>query len=503
MRVFTALLMHESSSFSPLPTTLASYAGSLLYLPGEDRWNEMAETLDGHADFVRLAAAAGHTVIRGLMADTAPGMPSPYDVYVSLRDRILKQIAAALPLDMILLTLHGAQMAEDCEDCEGDLLERIRGLVGCDVVVAVEFDLHFNLSARQVANATLINSCMEYPHTDVADRAERLYHLAERAKRGEISPVMAWAPVPILGQFFTTRQPMRDLVDKAVAMEALPGVLSISLGHGFPHADAERTGASVLVVCDGDFALAKRLAGQLAAEFFALREEIVAPQVSLEQMIESVRHMRDAPLIVADGADNPGGGAPCDSTFILQALLDAGVSGAVVAWICDAESALTAAKAGVGEDVALSIGGKHGPVSGPPVNVVARVLNVVSGFRQVGLGCCADTELGVAAVVCVRGVEIVLVSVRNQHYGPDSLLDLGIDVLRRQVVVVKSSQHFHTRYAPLAAQIIYVDTPGALTLRFAELSYRRLKRPIWPIWPLDDIHVPAADTVESYGGKWE
>ena len=204
MRIFTALLMHETSSFSPIPTSLQSYRDYLLYQPGVDPWNEVAETLDSQADFVRLAKEGGQEVIRGLMADTAPGCPAPLEVYESIRDAILAQISAARPVDVVLLTLHGAQMAEGCDDCEGDLLQRVREIVGPDVVIATELDLHFNLTQRMVEHASLINSCMEYPHTDISQRATALYRLAERAARREVHPVMEWCPVPLLGQFFTT-----------------------------------------------------------------------------------------------------------------------------------------------------------------------------------------------------------------------------------------------------------------------------------------------------------
>lgn len=481
MRVFTALLMHETSSFSPLPTSLESYRDYLLYRPGVDPWNEVAETLDSSADFVRLATADGHELVRGLMADTAPSRPAPREVYEDLRDRILDQVRDALPLDVVLLTLHGAQAAEGCEDCEGDLLERLRQVVGPGTVIAAQLDLHFNLTQRMVDHATLINACMEYPHTDIPARAAALYRLAMRTARGEIEPAMAWERVPMLGQFFTTREPMRAFVDRVTSLEREPGVLSISLGHGFPHADAGRTGASVLVVADRDATLATRLAKRLAAEFFALRSGIAVPLTPLPELVGLLRADTSGPVVVADGSDNPGGGAPCDSTFVLRALLDAGVEGVVIAWICDPEAVRTATAAGEGATIRLSIGGRHGYTSGEPVESDVRVLRIERDFTQVGLGCSPDTELGDTAVIQLRGIEVVLVSKRNQPFGPESLARLGIDPSRRRGVVLKSSQHFHTHYASIARRIVYVDAPGALTQRFSELPYRHLARPIWPL----------------------
>lgn len=481
MRVFTALLMHESSSFSPIATDLQSYRDYLLYEPGVDEWNPVAETMDSQADFVRLARQGGHQLMRGLMADTAPGRPAPLEVYEQLRDRILGQLQAALPVDMVLLTLHGAQSADGCDDCEGDLLERVRALVGPDVVVAANLDLHFNLTQRMVDNASVINACLEYPHTDVSARAGQLFGIAERAARGEIDPVMEWCPVPLLGQFFTTREPMRGLVDLATRLEGEPGVLSVSLGHGFPHADTCRTSASTLVVTDGDRTLARRLAAEMADRFFAVRDEIRVPLAALHDLPRLIRAAARGPVVVADGSDNPGGGAPCDSTFVLRELLSSGVRDAVIAWIVDPEAVRAAFAAGVGADVILRVGGRHGAVSGMPVEARMTVLCTVRAFTQIGLGCSPDTDLGDVAVVRTAGIDVVLVSRRNQHFGPESLQRLGIDVASRRAIVVKSSQHFFTRYAGVAGEIIYVDAPGALTQRFTELPFRRLERPLWPL----------------------
>jgi microcystin degradation protein MlrC len=481
MRVFIAHLSHETNSFSPLPTSLESYRDSMLYRPGRDPWNAAIEGIDGAADFVRLARASGHEVVRGLMASTPPSRPTPRRVYEELRDEILGELESALPLDMVLLSLHGAQVADGYDDCEGDLVERVRTITGPMAAIGVQLDLHFNLSERMVENATIINACKEYPHTDIAAESARLYALVERTAQGALRPVTAFRHVPMLGQFFTTRPAMRAFTDRAKRLEEEGAALSVSIGHGFPWADTPDTAASVLVTTDGDRARAGRLADELAAEFFALRAEVAAPLVPVEAMVGIVRNARHGPVVVADGSDNPGGGAACDSTFVLAALLEAGIRDVAIAWIVDPGAVRIATDAGVGARLPLRIGGKTGPQSGPPVDLEVTVRAVTPGLTQPGLGCDLDTELGAAALVEADGIHVVLVSRRNQPFGPDPLRELGLDPRALRAIVLKSSQHFYVRFSELAAEVVYVDAPGAISQRFASLPYRRLRRPLWPL----------------------
>jgi microcystin degradation protein MlrC len=481
MRVFTALLSHESNSFSPFPTSIRSYRDAMLYRPAREPRVEAFERLVGHADFVRLAATRGHEVVRGLMATAAPGRPTRQADYAALRDELLGDLQAAGRVDMVLLMLHGAQMADGVDDCEGDLLARLRRRVGPTVPVGVLLDLHFNLTPAMLDHATAIVACKEYPHTDFSERAQELFTIVENAARRRVKPVMAACWVPLVGQFPTTREPMRGFVERVAGLEGCDAILSISLGHSFPWGDTASTASSVVVVADGARHAAQTLADRLGAEFFAIRDGIRSRYLDIDEAIDEALVTPGGPVVIADGSDNPGGGAGCDSTFVVRRLLDRGVRDAAVAWVWDPLAVQLAADAGVGASLDIRIGGKVGVHSGAPLDVRATVTALASNMTQVDLGCDPETEVGDAAALEVEGVRIVLVSRKRQPFGPDAFEQLDIDPRTQKILVVKSNQHFYARFSPLARKVLYCDAPGSLNQRLGALPYQRLPRPVWPL----------------------
>jgi microcystin degradation protein MlrC len=270
--------------------------------------------------------------------------------------------------------------------------------------------------------------------------------------------------------------------------EREPGILSVSAMHGFPWSDTPYTSAAMLVVYDARVGSAgekaTRVADDLSSEFFSLRKNSPARRLPIREALdaaerESRRHV-DRPVVIADGSDNPGGGAAGDSTFVLHALLGRGISGAALGMIWDPESVERAMQAGVGHDVTLTIGGKNGPLSGEPIEMMVTVLACRGDATQRSFGELRD-ELGPAAAVRVGGVDVVLNSVRQQVFSPDCFTELGIDLASKRFVVVKSTQHFRAHFDALAGATVYCDAPGALNANLAALPYRNVRRPLWPL----------------------
>src|SRR5271168_863508 len=213
MRIFTASLATETNTFSPIPTDRASFEMAFYARPGQ---HPDTPTLCS-APIVALRRRAkleGFTLIEGTAALAQPGGLLQRKAYEDLRDEILDQLRAALPVDGVILGLHGAMVAQGYDDCEGDLLERVRAIVGPTVVVAAELDPHSHLTRKRVANADILAAFLEYPHTDFLDRAEHVVDLALRAVRGEIRPVMAAFDCRMIDIFPTSREPMRGFVDR-------------------------------------------------------------------------------------------------------------------------------------------------------------------------------------------------------------------------------------------------------------------------------------------------
>jgi microcystin degradation protein MlrC len=493
LRVFTAMLVHETNTFAPLPTTLRSFEQGLLFRRGSD--DATRHVARRHSLCVAEALAHGDEAVVGLSASAEPAGPLARRDYEALRDELLEDLRAARPVDFVFLVLHGAMVAEGYPDCEGDLLARVREVVGCATPVGALLDLHGNVSPAMIASGAVLVACKEYPHTDFAQRAQELYAILRTSALQGTRPRTAWRKVPMMGIFGTTDGPMHDFVRRLEACERQPGVLSVSAMHGFPWSDTAHTSAAILVVhMQGDpvsAVAAQALAGELADEFFALRWQAAVRRLSIAEALEAALAVPagGGPVVIADGSDNPGGGASCDSTFLLSALLERGIEGAALGMIWDPLAAAIASDAGVGARLPLRIGGKVGPMSGPPVDLVVEVLAVRHDASQRGLADPLRDPLGPAVAVRALGVDIVLNSIRQQVFSPDCFTELGIALHEKRLVVVKSTQHFRAGFAPLAAAMLYCDAPGTLNGRFASLPYRHLPR---PMWPLDDVQGVAA-----------
>jgi microcystin degradation protein MlrC len=487
MNVFTALMLHESNRFSPIPTDRASFQSFKAENAGLQR--EMTNIGDGdiYEEFVKIFLEAGHSVTAGPAFGAQPSAPTNRSDYESLRDEILEKLADSPEVDCVALFLHGAQMAEGYEDCEGDLLEKVRHIVGPEKPVGVLLDLHGNVSDKMLEMADLLIAGREYPHIDYPERARELCALLERTLKKEVSPVITKHPIPALGMFRTTVEPLRGFVDSIQALET-GSVLSISLMHGFAWSDTPDTRGNVLVLTDSESsegtALARSVAEKCLSIFVRTGSGFL---VTVEQALEQARTAGDGLVVIADVADNPGGGAPSDSTFILEAMLDQGVKNAAIGMIWDPVAVQLAVKAGTGSRLALRIGGKISPFSGSPLDVMAEIL-ATGEFPVEGEGVSSD----IRAAVRVDDVTIVLNSVRDQVYSPKVFSQMGINLDELTLVVVKSSQHFHHAFNPIASHIIYCDTPGSLSSDLHRFPFTNLPR---PIWPLDEIRDSPAGTV--------
>lgn len=485
MRVFTAALATETNTFAPVPTGLASFKDRE-YFPAGQHPNHITGSAGPLWALREVSAAKGWTVIEGMVASAQPGGTTTRHAYETLRDELLADLRTALPVDMALIGLHGAMVAEGYDDCEGDLLARVRALVGPDAVVGAEIDPHNHLSTAMVQHADVLVSFKEYPHTDVLERGRELVTLCEATAQRRIKPVAAVVDCRMVVPFHTTRQPARGLVDRTQAMEGRNGVLSISLTHGFSLGDVPDMGTKVLVYCDGmaspaaALAQAQTLAQTLADEIIGLRDQLAVRYLSIDEALDAALAFDGAPVVLADRADNPGSGAPGDSTFILRRMLERGISGAAMGPMWDPGAVRTAFEAGEGARLSLRVGGKIGPASGDPLDLDCTVKVLRREHQMSGLSG-SPVAVGDTAWIECAGIDIVLTSLRRQATGTDVFSGLGCELSQRKIVVVKSAQHFHASFAKVARQILYVGAPGAATPFLHTLPYRKIRRPMWPL----------------------
>lgn len=484
MRVFLAGFAHETNSFSPLPTTLRSFEQDTFYVPGDVNAFAKASQFAGYADMLAIGQARGDEIIDGMCAWAQPSGPVARRVYEQLRAELIDEIGKAGAIDMVVLVLHGAMMAEGYPDCEGDLLTHVRQAVGPAMPGGALLDLHGNVTPAMIASGAVLLACKEYPHTDYRARSEELYAILATVVQGGAMPRTLMRRVPMLGLFGTTEEPMRSFVRRLEASEGGAGIRSVSAMHGFPWSDSEHTAASILVVHDaGAEDSAAALASSLATSLFELRNSAAAARLPLAQALDAAvaAFGSGEPVVLADGADNPGGGAAGDSTFVLAALLERGIGNAALGMIWDPQACIIAADAGVGARLRLRLGGKVGPQSGAPLDLEAEVLCVRSDAWQTGLGGKGRDALGLAVALRIAGIDVVLNSLRQQVFSPDCFTQLGIALEEKRLVVVKSTQHFRAGFDPIAAAIVYCDTPGSLSMRIADIPYQFLRRPMWPL----------------------
>lgn len=478
MKIFAATLATETNTFAVVPTGKPDFDINGVY-----RRDGSIKAAAGigvfHAELKRLAEQDGHTVVESIAAFAQPAGRTLRAVYEAYRDNILEDLEAALPVDAVQLYPHGAMVAQGYDDCEGDLIRAVRKLVGPKVPIGVELDLHCHFTELMHQNADIIICYKEYPHTDGLDRLRELYRLTMLQAAGKITPVTAVFDCRMIGLWHTTREPMQSFVKLMQSHEGKDGILSVSLGHGFPWGDVADTGAKLWVVADRDFEKAESLAGQLGQAFWDLRDESSQPPLSIDRAIARMRSCATGPVIMADVGDNAGGGAMSDSNFILRALLDAGVGDFAIGCYWDLGAVALCRSAGVGATLDLRIGGKCGPMSGDPIDLRVTVRAIVEQHSQFGMNIRWPLGVGVW-VQADNGVDIALITQRAQAFTLDAFEGLGIRLRNKKLVVVKSSQHFHEAYAPIAADVIYVGAPGSTAQDFAAIPYQTRSLNYWP-----------------------
>ncbi len=486
MKIFTAAIVTETNTFSPIPTGLHAFELSGIQ-HGRSAPIQSTSELATLVRWRELARQDGYDVVESVGAVAEPGGVTVAAVYEMLREELLEDLRRALPVDAVLLYLHGAMVAQGYDDCEGDILARVREVAGERAVTGALLDLHSHLTPAMLENSTLLIAYDEYPHTDIIARGVDLYRLTTAAARGEISPVMSAFDCRMTGLFPTSSPAMSEFVGRLKA--ARNGkVLSTTLIHGFPWGDVPHAGVKCLAVCDGDAQLAQQTAQSLGETFWSIREAVQLDVTTIDDALDAALACRKPPAVIADVADNAGGGAPGDSTYVLRRVLERKLSGVVSGVYYDPFAVDLCFEAGEDAVLDLRIGGKLGTASGLPVDLRVRVRSLREDHMQGSMDDSAPVPLGRAAWVEAQGIHLVLASIRSQVFAPDAFTDLGVPLDRARIIVVKSSHHFWAKFAPIAGAVIHADSPGALQVNFAAIDYHKRSPNFWP--RLADPFVP-------------
>lgn len=477
-RVFLGSIATETNTFSPLRTDLRDFKDSFFAPPG---LHPSTPTLCSAIYPVARAKAGkiGWTLIEGTATWAEPGGIVNQRTWENLRDQLLDELRDALPVDIVLLGLHGAMVSQGCLDCEGELIEAVRAITGPDAILGVTFDPHSHLSDRRVENADLITVFKEFPHTDFVETAENLINLVNCASVGSIVPVISTFDCRIIDVFPTSQEPMRSFVDVLKGIEGRGKILSVSVIHGFMAGDVPDLGAKMIVITDDAKDEGDALARKLGLELFSMRGKTRPDFLSPSEALDEAQTATDGPVVIADVWDNPGGGVPGDSTIILREMIRRKTSNAALATIWDPMAVRTCMSAGEGAELQLRFGGKMSRAGGEPLDAkvtVRRILReAVQSFGE------SVVPLGDSAWISVGGIDVILNTVRSQVFHPDVFSNFGIDPRERAMLVVKSTNHFHDAFSAIASKILYVTVDGPYPSNPATNGYRNLSRKVWPL----------------------
>jgi len=491
MRIVSGGVQHETNTFSKTPTTLADFVrdsncGESL-AGGETIFDRFRGTGSIHGGYISGAESANFELVPLLCARAQPSGLVEVECFDTMLNWFLERLNLAKPFDGVLLDLHGAMVAEHHEDAEGAFIAAVRDAVGVEIPIVVTLDLHANITARMAELADVIIGFDTYPHVDMQERGHEAAELIAKIVNGEVAPVQEFRQLPLITlppKQCTLRDPMQELMTRLHQMEQEREVVTATVAMGFPFADIRDTGVSILVTTNGDAELAREKADQLADWLWELRDELQPELTTIENVIAYVNGHPDEGLVIfADGSDNPGGGAPCDGTVALHAMIDARFEGGAVGVIFDPETAAQAHRAGVGATIPVRLGGKTDDLHGPPVELDAYV-RVLSDGRYTYRGPMmqgVQDNLGLAATLVVGGVEVVVSSQRRQCFDAEMLRIAGVEPTGLRLLVLKSAVHFRAHFGPIASRIFDADTPGIHRPDLAAFDFQQVRRPIYPL----------------------
>ncbi|MBN9517208.1 M81 family metallopeptidase [bacterium] len=484
MRIAVGGFMHESNTFSQFPADLDRFReGSLTYGAAlVPVWREAHHEVGG---FLEGAEKYGYDVVPLAMAWATPSGPVTDAVFEHVCDALVTGVRMAKP-DGVLVALHGAMVTPTYPDADAEILRRLRAAVGPDVPIAASLDFHGNVSPQMAETANVLVGYQTYPHVDQRERGLLAAHLLVRAVKGEIKPVVHVVKPPmilnLLGQD-TARAPMSGLIELARQAEAWPGVLSVSLMAGFPYADVPEMGPSVIVVADGDRSKSKAVGTELADAMWNVRERLYVPCPVPAEAVSRATASQRPPVLLVDLGDNIGGGSAGDGTVLLAELLKQRAKGFVV--VLYAPEAVRVAKAiGVGGVMDGPLGGTDG-MHGPPVTVRGVVRSLHEGKwveREARHGGRRQNDQGHTAVLDLGDDSLVVLNtLRTPPFSLGQLTSLGIDPRAASAIVVKAAVAYKAAYAPVAGEVIEVDTPGLTAINPARFTYTRIRRPMYPL----------------------
>jgi microcystin degradation protein MlrC len=482
LKLVLAMMMHETNTFSPVPTPLASFRP----LQGEAAIAEFQDTNTQLGGFLHVARQAGAEIVLPVAGGAHPSGYVDRAAYEDMAEAIVGAVRGGC--DAVFLALHGAMVAEHVDDGEGELLRRIRA-VAPTVPIAVGLDFHSHMTSAMVDNATVITGYCTYPHVDMGETGRRAGRTMMRALRGEIEPVMVWGSLPMMTSTLVhtpSRQPMKDVMDMAMAAEASGAVLNASVFGGFPHADIPHISLSAVIVCDRRTDTGQALRDRLLAMAWERRADFLYHGAPLAGQVAHARTLSEGPIVLVDHGDNTASGGTQDVMSVIEEVMRQGLTDVVAGPICDPAGVRRLVEAGTAASVTLPLGGRVDmpqiKLPGRPLAVTGKVTRITDGeFTVTGpMATGTRVRMGKTAVLDTGALQIVVSEGRSEPFDTGVFTHCGIDPRRKKYVLIKSRQHFRAGFEPIARHIVLCDGDGVTSSNLELFTYRNRRRPLYP-----------------------
>jgi len=492
MKVVVALVRHETNTFSPIPTQLASFCrGTQTDGPAYgQRAKQLCEnTNSAAAAYLDLAESLGAEVEFAILANSVPSGT----VQKAAFEHIAETVVAAVQkgCDAVLLDLHGAMVAEGYPDAEGELLRRIRAVTPASVPVVVALDFHANFSDALIRHATVITGYCTYPHVDIYETGERATRTLKRILFEKLETTIVWRRLPMLTHMLKqtpASQPMKDIMNKAMKAEAEGMVLNASVFGGFPLADIPHVGLSVVIVAEkSKKAEAERLLDELCDMAWSRRDDFVYEVEPLTTSIAKAKQLEHGPVILVDHGDNCGAGGVTDVMAVLEEVMKQELTDVVAGPIWDPQAVDTLIQAGVGATLTIDLGGKTDMpelgLKGQPLQITGTISNITDGNFQITGPMFTGMwlSLGRTVVMESNGVTIFISEKPQEPYDVGVFTHAGIDPFSKKYVLIKSRQHFRAGFEKDARHIVLIAGPGVCSSDYGIFPFRHLSRPIYPL----------------------
>jgi microcystin degradation protein MlrC len=504
MRIAIGQLWQETNTFNPLPTTRQDFE-DFGVLRSREVVECMANTNELGGFIQSLRQWPERPEIVGLARLPAwPSGTATRETFIWLRHVLVEEMTRAQPVDAVLLALHGALVAAEHADVEGEVLRAVRAVIGTKVPLVATLDLHANITSLMVAHADALVLYHTAPHIDVFETGQRGAAVLRRILVDAARPVTAFQKIPMVvpAERANTQDPASisyQLRARLQEIEKMPHVLCAGLATVQPWLDIPGLGSAVLIVSDGDEQAARSLCAEFANVVWQHRRDYIPDLVPLTDAVRQAHGVRDGLVVLSDSADATTSGAPGDSTWVLQELLRYDWPRPALVTLVAPEVVALAQRAGTGTEMATALGGVRDHRFSRPVTVQARVAAlfpaefVMSGHLAKNLA----IDMGPSAVLQCGNVHIILTSRSGPHFAPELFRAAGFDPFAASVLVAKSPCGFRAAYADRAERILVVKAPGCAPSDFWQYPYEQIPHPLWP-W--EEFEWKANASVSSRNG---